>query len=136
MGGSRAGHGRVTGERRVGDGRVVVVGVMRGRRVGNLPRLHPSSSPAARPAVTLTLDPSHSSGLALARPVPPLPHLPLQLAPLRSTHRPPCSWLLDYLLGKKGGVFGRRQLMALVELHRRVPWMAMPGACMRLPEDD
>jgi hypothetical protein len=34
--------------------------------------------------------------------------------------------LLDWLLGTKGGIFGRRQLMALVDLHR---WAAASLLC-------
>lgn len=38
----------------------------------------------------------------------------------------PIGWLLDWLLGSKGGVFGRRQLMALVDLHRTSTGMGGP----------
>ncbi|KAI8463504.1 MAG: hypothetical protein J3K34DRAFT_462412 [Monoraphidium minutum] len=40
----------------------------------------------------------------------------------------PIGWLLDTLLGTKGGVFGRRQLMALVDLHRTSTGMGGPLA--------
>ncbi|KIZ04393.1 hypothetical protein MNEG_3561, partial [Monoraphidium neglectum] len=40
----------------------------------------------------------------------------------------PIGWLLDWLLGTKGGVFGRRQLMALVDLHRTSTGMGGPLA--------
>ncbi|GBF96396.1 hypothetical protein Rsub_09195 [Raphidocelis subcapitata] len=40
----------------------------------------------------------------------------------------PIGWLLDWLLGTKGGIFGRRQLMALVDLHRTSTGMGGPLA--------
>lgn len=40
------------------------------------------------------------------------------------------SWLLDLLLGTNAGIFGRRQLMALVDLHR---WVGAGGGGFKLP---